>query len=312
MADLDLRKLRYFLAVAEELHYGRAAERLHIAQPVLSRQITVLEKELGVSLFARSRRGTALTEAGTLLVEDARLLLAAATALQRRARVSGRGGVRFTIGFMPGVIVTMVVRRLRERFGDLRVEVVRTSWNDQLEVLHDGRVDASFVRLPVARRGLTLVPLFTEPRVAVLPEDHPLTRRRTVSMADLALLDLLQSPDAVPEWRDAAAEARPGALSLDREGLPIVHTVEEKLEHVAAGGGFVILPESTAAFYTRPDIAYRHVDELPETEVALAHEARRSSPVLDAIVEISRELFVSGSGPHGTAPALRPSAVARP
>jgi len=305
MPDLDLRKLRYFLAVAEELNYGRAAERLHIAQPVLSRQITALEKDLGVSLFARSKRGTALTETGALLVEDARALLGTATALQRRARISGRAGARFTIGFMPGIIVTTVVRALQERFPDLQVEVVRTGWDDQLDVLHDGRVDAGFVRLPIPRRGLSIVPLFTEPRVAVLPAHHPLTRKQTVTMADLALLDLLQNPDAVPEWRDAAAQARPAALSIDRAGLPIVNTVEEKLEHVAVGRGIVILPESTAAFYTRPDIAYRSIDGLPESEVALACEARRSSPVLKAIVDIAQELFPPARPPAGAASRAR-------
>jgi len=293
MADLDLRKLRYFLAVAEELHYGRAADRLHIAQPVLSRQITALEKELGTALFARSARGTALTETGALLVEDARAVLSMADALQRRARVAGRGGARFTIGFMPGIIVTSVVRRLRDRFPDLQVEVVRTAWDDQIDLLHDGRLDVSFVRLPVPRRGLSVLPLFTEPRVVALPDGHPLIRKASVTVADLAPLDLLQDPDAVPEWRDAAAEARPGALSLEREGLPVVRTVEEKLEHVAAGRGIVILPESTATFYTRPDIVYRPIDGLPDSEVALACEARRTSPAIEAVREIARDLFTA-------------------
>lgn len=311
MADLDLRKLRYFLAVAEELNYGRAAERLHIAQPVLSRQITALEGELGATLFERSKRGTALTETGALLMEDARALLSMATALQRRARVSGRAGAHLTVGFMPGIIVTKAVRMLRERFAGLQVDVVQTTWGDQAELLHDGTVDVGFVRLPVARRGLVVVPLFAEPRLAVLPEGHPLTSKQTVTVADLADLDLLQDPDAVPEWRDAAAESRPTALSIDREGLPLMHTVEEKLEHVAAGRGIVILPESTAALYTRPDIAYRYVDDLPAGEVALAYEARRSSPAVEAMVEVARQLFVPQAAPAGWTAATARGAAGR-
>jgi len=124
MGDLDLRRLRYFLAVADELNCGRAADRLHIAQPVLSRQISVLERELGVVLFARSKRGTELTEAGLLLREDACAILQSA-ALQRRARVAGRTGQHFTVGFMPGIIVTPAVRLLEEEFPGLRVDVVR-------------------------------------------------------------------------------------------------------------------------------------------------------------------------------------------
>jgi DNA-binding transcriptional LysR family regulator len=300
MSDLDLRKLRYFLAVADELNYGRAAERLHIAQPVLSRQITALERELGVALFARSKRGTQLTEAGLLLREDARALMRTAEALQRRARVAGREGQHFTVGFMPGVIVTPAVRLLEEQFPGLRVDVVRTSWDDQVEMVHDGRVDVSFVRLPVPRRGLTVIPLFCEPRVVALPRSHFLADRKVVMVADLAPLDLLQDPDAVPEWRDLVAGSRPTGLSLDRAGLPTPHTVEEKLEHVAAERGVVVLPESTAMFYTRPDVVYRYVADLPPGEVALAFEARRSSPQLEALTHSVAELFSRDSGRETT------------
>jgi DNA-binding transcriptional LysR family regulator len=296
MSDLDLRKLRYFLAVADELNYGRAAARLHIAQPVLSRQITALEHELGVALFARSKRGTQLTEAGLLLREDARALMQTAAALQRRARVAGREGQHFTVGFMPGIIVTPAVRLLQEQCPGLRVDVVRTSWDDQVEMVHDGRVDASFVRLPVPRRGLTVIPLFCEPRVVALPASHYLADRKVVMVADLVPLDLMQDPDAVPEWRDLVAGARPSALTLDRACLPTPHTVEEKLEHVAAERGVVVLPESTAMFYTRPDVVYRYVADLPPGEVALAFEARRSSPLLEALTRTAAELFSRESG----------------
>jgi DNA-binding transcriptional LysR family regulator len=302
MSDLDLRKLRYFLAVAAELNYGRAAERLHIAQPVLSRQIAALERELGVALFARSKRGTQLSEAGLLLREDARVLLQTAAALQRRARVAGREGQHFTVGFMPGIIVTPAVRLLEEQFAGLRVDVVRTSWGDQVEMVHDGRVDASFVRLPVPRRGLTVIPLFCEPRVVAVPAGHFLADRNQVMVTDLAPFDLLQDPDAVPEWRDLVAGSRPSALTLDRVGLPTPQTVEEKLEHVAAERGIVVLPESTAMFYTRPDVVYRYVVDLPPGEVALAFEARRSSPQLEALTRTAAELFARESG-RGTAPS---------
>lgn len=302
MGDLDLRKLRYFLAVADELNYGRAAAHLHIAQPVLSRQITALERELGVALFARSKRGTELTEAGLLLRDDARALVATAAALQRRARVAGRAGQHFTVGFMPGVIVTPAVLLLEEQFPGLRVDVVRTSWDDQVEMVHDGRVDVSFVRPPVPRRGLTLIPLFHEPRVVALPATHVLAGRKVVLVADLGPFNLLQDPDAVPEWRDLVAESRPSALTLDRVGLPTPHTVEEKLEHVAAERGIVVLPESTAMFYTRSDVVYRYVADLPPGEVALAFEAGRSSPQLEVLARSAAELFCRESGGE-TAPS---------
>jgi DNA-binding transcriptional LysR family regulator len=285
--DLDLRKLRYFLAVAEELSFIRAAERLHIAQPVLTRQIRVLEKELGVELFVRSTRGTALTSAGAELVDDARAILRSAMAVQRRVRHAARGGSRLTIGFMPGILPTETVRALRERFADLRVDVVRTCWDDQVEMVLDGRIDASFVRFPIKRRGLTVIPLYTEPRVVVLPATHPLAARETVSVADLAGLDLLQDPQAVPEWREASAAAQGTAQSPPR-----ARTVEEKLEMVAGELGVVILPTSTAEFYTRPDVTYRPVEDMAPNQVALAYQAGRDSVELRAIEEIVRERYL--------------------
>ena len=288
MTDLDLRKLRYFVAVASELNYARAATFLHIAQPVLSRQIRALENELGVILFERSKRGTQLTNAGSVVREEAIALLRSAAAFQRRARVAGREGSTFTIGFMPGLIVTPVVRLMEEQFPGLRVDVVRTSWDDQIEMIHDGRVDASFVRLPVPRRGLTIVPLFAEPRMVVLPLDHRLAEALEVTVADLATFDLIQNPDAVPEWRDAVEKLRPSALPTDRTRSPAARTVEEKLEQVAAGRGIVVLPESTAMFYTRPDVVRRYVADLAYGEVALAFDARRSSPEMEAIAAIAQ------------------------
>ena len=286
MSDLNLRRLRYFLVVAEELHFGRAAERLHIAQPVLSRQIAVLEHELGVELFDRSTRGTQLTDAGRALRDDAKTLLRSATALQRRARVSARGAQRFVIGFMPGLIATPIVRALADAFPELDVSVVRTSWDDQVEMLHDGRIDVSMVRLPLDRRGLTVLPLFSEARLVALPSEHPLAAFDSVTVADLAPLPLLQSPDAVPEWRDAQLDFVRIAGDAAQPPTPL-RTVEEKLEHVAAGRGIAVLPASTAQFYSRPDVVYVPVSDLPPGEVALAWETHRSSAPLEVAAEAS-------------------------
>jgi DNA-binding transcriptional LysR family regulator len=284
--DVDLRKLRYFVAVAEELHFGRAAERLHIAQPVLSRQIRVLEDELKVQLFARDRRRTELTPAGEQLLVDARPLLASATALRLRVGRAARGQNSFTVGFMPGLIVTAAVRALSERHPELTVNVVRTSWDDQVEVVHDGRVDVSYIRLPVDQSGLTVRPLLTEPRVAVLPADHRLAGKETIAIADLADEHLLQDPDAVPEWRDIATELRDGT----RSPVGRFHAVEEKLEHVATGRGITVLPLSTASFYTRPDIVHVTVRDIPPNQVCLAWEAGRRSPLIREFAALAESL----------------------
>lgn len=282
--DVDLRKLRYFVAVAETLHFGRAAEELHIAQPVLSRQIRVLESELAVELFRRDRRSTALTEAGSRLLPDARSLLTSATALRRRVQQAAHGEAVFRIGFMPGITVTAVSRELSARHAGLAIDVLRTSWDDQCEVLRDGRADVSFVRLPVDGEGLTLRPLFGEPRVVVLPAGHRLAGRESVGMADLAAERLLQDPRAVPEW-DQPARAEPA----ERRAAP--RTVEEKLELVASGAGIVVLPLSTAAFYTRPDVAYVAVADISPNQVCLAWSADHPSALVAEFAELAETAY---------------------
>lgn len=281
--DVDLRKLRYFVAVAEESHFGRAAERLHITQPVLSRQIRALEHELGAQLFTRGRQSTELTAAGGQLLEDARPLLAAAEALGRRVQQAAHEAATFTVGFMPGITVTRPVREFTARHPELNVQVVRTSWDTQVQSVHEGVLDVSFVRLPVEHRGLTLRPLFHEPRVAVLPAHHRLAGKHSISIADLAAEQLLQDPDAVPEWRDL-----PGRTSAGETGSwPVFHTVEEKLEHVATSGGVLVLPLSTAAYYTHTDVAHVPIDDIGPNEVCLAWSADRHSPLLPEFADIA-------------------------
>jgi len=286
MADVDLRKLRYFVAVAERLHFGRAAEELHIAQPVLSRQIRALEQELKAELFVRDKRATELTPAGRQLLADAGPLLAGADALRRRVTRAAQGPEGcFTIGFMPGLIVTEAVRALTSLYPRLTVDVLRTNWDDQTAVLHDGRADVSYIRLPVDQSGLQVRPLLTESRVAALPAGHRLAGKDTVTLADLADEHLLQDPAAVPEWRDIATEMR----DPDRPAAPFFRTVEEKLEHVAAGRGIVLLPLSTAVFYTRPGVAYVNVPDLAPNQVCLAWEAVRSSPLIQDFAAIAAD-----------------------
>ncbi|WP_307834084.1 LysR family transcriptional regulator [Paractinoplanes lichenicola] len=157
--DLDLRRLRHFLAVADTLNFGRAAETLHLAQPALSRSVAALERELGVKLFDRSRAGTSLTPAGKLLHDEARVLLRSTDALQRRLVVAAREGRGVTIGFRPGSVVTAMVRHLEQRFPGLAVTTVPTSEADQIAGLRDGRLDASLALRPFNEQGLTVVEL---------------------------------------------------------------------------------------------------------------------------------------------------------
>jgi DNA-binding transcriptional LysR family regulator len=261
--DVNLRRLRYFVALAEELHFGRAAERLHIAQPVLSRQIRALETELGATVVSRDAGRVRLTPAGRQLLDDAVPLLAAADALRRRVRLTARGTGKLTVGFMPGITLTPMVRLLRDRHPDIDVRLLRTDWFNQVDVLHDGRVDVSLVRLPIDTHGVQVRVVFEEPRVAIVPADHRVAFCDDVAIADLAGDRLLQDRAAVPEWVQVAGDD-------ESAPLPAINSVEEKLELVAGGAGVAVIPLSTAQFYTRSDVVVVPVRDVAPSRVALA------------------------------------------
>lgn len=167
------------------------------------------------------------------------------------------------------------------------MRLLRTSWHDQTEVLRDGRADVSIVRLPIDPAGLETRPLFTEPRVAVVPAGHPLAGKESVRIADLATDHLLQDPDAVPEWRDLATELRSG----DRNPVPAIHSVEEKLELVAGGEGIAVIPASTARFYTRTGVAAIPIEDIGPNHVALAWSNGRCTTLVREFADTAAELL---------------------
>jgi DNA-binding transcriptional LysR family regulator len=274
--DLDMRKLRYFVAVAEEQHFGRAAQRLHIAQPVLSRQIRAFEHDLGVELFARDSRGTQLTSAGTQLLGDARFLLAESRAVRDRMARAAAPVQRITIGVMPGLLATAAVRAFEAADPSRRAEVIQVGWSDQVNAVLQGRADIVYAREPFDHSGLGTLPLLEEPRDVALPASDPLAAKAALRLADLADRRLLQDPATVPEWYEIATPARRRACVG-----AAAQTVEEKLEMVAASEGFVILPHSTAAFYRRPDVAVIPIVDIAPSRVLLIWDAAANAGARD-------------------------------
>ncbi|MFF5075822.1 LysR family transcriptional regulator [Actinoplanes sp. NPDC000266] len=266
--DLDLRKLRYFVAVADRLHFGRAADELHIAQPALSRQIRALEHDLGASLFARNRHGVALTDAGRQLLDDAGPLLASADAVRRRVAVAARGSRRLVVGFRAGIPVIPAARVFEARHPDVVVDMQRIERDDQAAMLLDGRVDVAYVRLPIDEAGLRVTSLYAEPRVAVLPAGHRLAGKEQITEADVAGEPLV--------W--------PGDLGTQPTRRPhpnagyLVRGVDETLEHVAAGRGISFLARSATVFYSHPEIVYVPVSDLALDQVCVAISASNTSP----------------------------------
>lgn len=283
--DLDLRKLRYFVAVAEHGTFIRAAEALHIAQPVLSRQIRSLENELRVALFHRDTRGTRLTTAGEVMLEEALSLLAAAEAAHRRVRAVAAGSPRFTVGFTPGVSIAPAVRAFSARHTDVSVEVLRMEFFHRADSVRDGQVDVGYLRLPVDTHGLSTELLFSEPQVVAVPAGHTLAGHDTVPVAALKAEQMLlggghgSHVGSPPPSADGAAGQAFGARNI-----------EEVLEQVAAGRGVVVVPLSTAQYFARPDVRHILVEDLPPSHVALAwRRARRSALVAD-YVDIARRI----------------------
>ncbi|MFJ8060589.1 LysR family transcriptional regulator [Streptomyces sp. NPDC096142] len=267
--DLDLRKVRYFVAVAELLHFGRAAERLHIAQPVLSRQIRSLEKDLDAPLFERDSHGVSLTTAGHQLLDDGRALLASADATRRRVRRSARGPHRLVVGFRAGIVLTRTLRAYGAAHPGIEVRARRVEWDDQERLILDGTVDLAYLRRPIREDGLTLLPLFTETRVAMLPGDHRLAGKPDLVRADLDGETWLRYADPGPD------------------DVPI-RSIEEKFEAVASGAGITLVPVSVAEQYSRPDITYVPVTDAEPDEVVLAWEAARRSALIAGFVQSVR------------------------
>jgi DNA-binding transcriptional LysR family regulator len=296
--ELDLRKLRYFVAVAEELHFGRAAERTFVAQPVLSRQISQLEQQLGVLLLTRTSRHVELTDAGRQLLEDAPALLACAGATRERTIRAAQAPRSLAVGFYIGdSTLTPSLQAFETSHPDVTVEVRRIYWHDQTRRVLDGEIDVALVHLPIDDEGISLRQLHREPRVVILAADHELAGRTELTLAELPDDPVVMHRAASPAWEAFHnADPRPDGRAVRRG--PEVTCLEEKLEHVAAGRAISFLPASAATMIAlQPGVAAVPVTDMLPTKVCAAWCAERWTPLIEA--------FVS------TAARCAPEAVAR-
>jgi DNA-binding transcriptional LysR family regulator len=248
-ADLDLRLVRYFVAVAEHTHFGRAATALHITQPSLSRQVQSLERQVGARLLDRTPQGTRLTEAGEVFLPQARALLRTAARATARARAADRPH-RLTVGFTSGLIVTPAVRALRHRHPDADVQTTHLNWDDVRPALLDHHVDAVVTRLPFPTDRLQVTVLYDEPRVLVVPLGHRLAGKESVTLDDIADEPLPRTADPVRNafWR---MEPRPDGRPAP-DG-PLIEAIEDKFELVASGEALAVSAASVERVL-RPDL----------------------------------------------------------
>ncbi|MDN3351383.1 LysR family transcriptional regulator [Actinomadura sp. DC4] len=286
MPEPEIRELRYFCAVAEELNITRAAERLGIAQPPLSRAIRQLERRLGVALFDRTVHRLTLTRAGETLVEEASVVLGALDSAVRRTRRAGLPGARLVVTAKPGV-ATESLRRVRERSRtdpdapELRVVV--SGFGEQADMVRDGRADVAIAGC-FDGHGLDTELLWTEPRVAALAAGHGLAVRDVLGTADLA-------GEPAPRWSGRAVLDHDfwlGNPDRPADG-PLVRDIAQLLEVIALGQAAALVPASLAARNVRPDVTYRPVrDAAPYRTLALWPAGARS-PWITWFVRTARE-----------------------
>ncbi len=296
---MELRHLRYFVAVAEELHFGRAAQRLQIAQPPLSQQIRKLEQELRTRLFNRTKRKVDLTSGGRLFLERARVILESAdramTEMQRVA--SGELG-QLRIGFMSSAMLDIfppVLRRFARTLPEIEVQLLQRSSQEQLGMLVDGTLDAGFCDLAAGTAEsrvngvvIDVMPVTHERLVVAVPLDHPLARRRTIALRDLANEPWIMLPR---QPRTGFYDQVVGLCQLagfsprivrESEQLPTVLTL------VAAGFGVALVPECLLRVW-EGEAAFRPLAEGAHTNVTMCWRRDNRTPALSSLVEAMRE-----------------------
>lgn len=276
---MELRHLRYFVAVAEELHFRRAAERLHIAQPALSEQIRKLETELGVQLLARTNRSVALTAAGAAMLGEARRVLSQADVAQRAARGAHEGTLgRLRLGYVPDALPAAVPRLLR-RFSALAPGIgVTIETGDARRLLRDvreQRLDLALVCLPAPVAGLHATTIAHEGTIAAVPEDHPCAHVPAVPLSGLSQTPLVQLAREVnPAFYDGVLGAcRAAGIAPDLVEVP-EPAVEQVLLAVACGAGIALLPASAQARFATPGVRFVPLaPPAPVFEIALVARA---------------------------------------
>jgi len=278
--DLDLRRARYFQAVAQELHFGHAAHRLHVAQPALSRQIAALERELGVVLLERSTQRVSLTAAGTAFLDDIGPVIVAADDAIRRVRQGERGASALTIGFMPGLAIHHAMRIVMDEHPDAMIEVRELTWVSQADLVRDGTVDVALVRRPIDATGLRMQRVIADPRGVLLWSGHPLANGVAVSISELVDHPVIRHRHG-GAWDDYwMVSPRPDG-SVPIAG-PMVETIAEKLAVVASGAAITFVPRSASRAYTHTDVVWVPISDIDDSEVALAWVAGRRSRLLTA------------------------------
>nr|WP_039940365.1 LysR family transcriptional regulator [Streptomyces himastatinicus] len=283
--DVHGRDLRYFAAAAEELHFTRAAERLFVSQPALSKQIRMLERQLGAPLFERDRQGVRLTPVGAALLPHAHQVLAAWDAAREAVEVA-KAGQRTTllVGMSTSPGRSGLLPAIRSRFTDARpdatVKLRQVSWEDSTAGLSDASSDLAFIWLPLPDPDrYTWVVVAEEPRLVALPQEHPLAAREAIDFADLLDEPFLALPESAGALREywLALDARGGRAP--RIGAEIAST-DETYEALVDGRGVCLLASGNAPLIALGGVVTRPVRGISPSQLALAWRADDHRPLV--------------------------------
>jgi DNA-binding transcriptional LysR family regulator len=274
VAAVEQWDARTFLTLAEELHFGRTAVRLHTSTAQISKAVKKLERQVGVPLFQRGNRKVTLTPIGERLRDDIAPGYESVQAGFARAVAAGRGvsgtlGVGF-VGAAAGRFVMEVAEEFQNRFPDCEVRLKESQFSDGVELLRRDEIDVLYVALPVIEVDLSVGPVLArENLLLAMSARHPFAGRAAISVQDLARTTLMRSPTSLPDYWDASLIPQQSA-----DGRPVVRgpaftTTEELLALVGAGKGTYPLPAQAAQFYARPDVAYVPIHDAPPFEWAM-------------------------------------------
>ncbi len=290
MDRLDLRLIEYFVAVAEELHFGRAAARLHITQPSLSQQIRRLENQLGVTLLERNSRHVQLTDAGQTLLREGRKILSQAQHAIQATRDAGTGTVKVGFyGSAAAVLLPEVLRAFNERHPAYAVSVHELLLGSIDDILN-GNVNIAFTRLRPGQTELEVEVLAQEPRLVAVARSHRLAVREAVTYADLAGESFIVNPAVQSDGPPARWVAEQRRHGLRGRAAAEASSIQEILALVAAGHGVCLLPSTVARHYPRPDVTYLPCSDAEPAAISLAQRPGSVSPAVKALIETARRV----------------------
>jgi DNA-binding transcriptional LysR family regulator len=304
---IDQRRLQYFVAVAEELHFGRAARRLGIAQPPLSQQIQKLEAEIGAQLFERSRRSVELTEAGAALLPEARRLIVMSGRAAKLARDihEGKAG-RLRMGMVGSAayrLVPELLRHYREHFPDVKFDLTEMATGDQLDQIEIGTLELGLLRPPVLRDGLRTAVVWSEPLIAALPANHRLAAAEKIRVADLrdepfVLFPKMRGPGLFETISELCA-----ANGFTPDVVQEAIQMQSIVGFVGAGFGVAIVPGSVQDFRLHGVVYRRFREKVPHSNIALVWNETIPSTLRDHFLKVATRHTVPEFEYNGSAPA---------